>query len=160
LAKYQYETSPKKEIETLKPNTKKAKKANKNKAKAMAKIYAKSKRRTVAFCILAILALFAILYQYANISQTFHEIQKKKSQIAAIQKENEQIESEIQSGLNMEKVEQKARALGMQKLDASQTRYVSLNKQDYVYSGLSQNNVNDDKGFFTKIIDSIKEFFN
>ena len=159
MAKYQYETSPKKEIETLKPNTKKAKKANKSKAKAMAKIYAKSKRRTVAFCALAILALFAILYQYANISQTFHEIQQAKAKIAVLQKENEQIESEIQSGLNLENVEQKARALGMQKLDASQTRYVSLNKQNYVYSGLSQDN-NTEKNFFMKIIDGIKGFFN
>lgn len=159
MAKYQYETSPKKEIETLKPNTKKAKKANKSKAKAMAKIYAKSKRRTVAFCVLAILALFAILYQYANISQTFHEIQQAKAKIAVLQKENEQIESEIQSGLNLENVEQKARALGMQKLDASQTRYVSLNKQNYVYSGLSQEN-NTEKNFFMKIIDGIKGFFN
>ena len=125
----------------------------------MAKIYAKSKRRTVAFCILAILALFAILYQYANISQTFHEIQQAKAKIAVIQKENEQIESEIQSGLNLENVEQKARALGMQKLDASQTRYVSLNKQNYVYSGLSQDN-NTEKNFFMKIIDGIKGFFN
>lgn len=160
MARYQYETSPKKELEQVKTNSKKAKKQNKAKAKAMAKICAKAKRKTIAYSILAILILFALVYQYANISQTFHEIQKTKAQIAAIQKENEQIESEIQSGLNMEKVEQKARALGMQKLDASQTRYVSLNKQDYVYSGLSQNNVNDDKGFFTKIIDSIKEFFN
>lgn len=159
MAKYQYETSPKKEIETLKPNTKKAKKANKSKAKAMAKIYAKSKRRTVAFCILAILALFAILYQYANISQTFHEIQQAKAKIAVLQKENEQIESEIQSGLNLENIEQKARALGMQKLDASQTRYVSLNKQNYVYSGLSQDNKTE-KNFFMKIIDGIKGFFN
>lgn len=160
MARYQYETSPKKELEQAKPNSKKAKKQNKAKAKAMAKICAKAKRKTIAYSILAILILFALVYQYANISQTFHEIQKTKSQIAAIQKENEQIESEIQSGLNMEKVEQKARALGMQKLDASQTRYVSLNKQDYVYSGLSQNNADNDKGFFMKIIDGIKEFFN
>ena len=159
MARYQYETSPKKEIGQIEPNSKKAKKQSKAKAKAMAKICAKAKRKTVIYSVLAILILFALVYQYANISQTFHEIQKTKSQIAAIQKENEQIESEIQSGLNMEKVEQKARALGMQKLDASQTRYVSLNKQDYVYSGLSQNNVNNDKGFFTKIIDGIKEFF-
>ena len=160
MARYQYETSPKKEVEHIKANSKKVKKDNKAKAKAMAKICAKAKRKTVIYSILAILVLFALVYQYANISQTFHEIQKTKSQIAAIQKENEQIESEIQSGLNMEKVEQKARALGMQKLDASQTRYVSLNKQDYVYSGLSQNNVKSEKSFFTKIIDGIKEFFN
>ena len=160
MARYQYETSPKKELEQTKANSKKVKKDNKAKAKAMAKICAKAKRKTVIYSILAILVLFALVYQYANISQTFHEIQKTKSQIAAIQKENEQIESEIQSGLNMEKVEQKARALGMQKLDASQTRYVSLNKQDYVYSGLSQNNVKSEKSFFTKIIDGIKEFFN
>ena len=47
----------------------------------------------------------------------------------------------------------------MQKLDASQTRYVSLNKQNYVYSGLSQDN-NTEKNFFMKIIDGIKGFFN
>ena len=159
MARYQYETSPKKELEQAKPNSKKAKKQNKAKAKAMAKICAKAKRKTIAYSILAILILFALVYQYANISQTFHEIQKTKSQIAAIQKENEQIESEIQSGLNMEKVEQKARALGMQKLDASQTRYVSLNKQDYVYSGVSKTNNVESKNLLTKIIDGIKEFF-
>ena len=159
MAGYQYETSPKQEVEQPKSGTKKANKVNKAKAKAMAKIYAKAKRKTIAYSILAIMAMFAIVYQYANISQTFHEIQKTKNLIASIQKENEQIESEIQSGLNLEKVEQKARALGMQKLDASQTRYVSLNKQDYVYSNVSKTENVGNKNIFTKIIDGIKGIF-
>ena len=160
MARYEYETSPKKELERPKTNSKKAKKSSKAKAKAMAKIYAKAKRKTIMYSILAIIAMFAIVYQYANISQTFHEIQKTKAQIANIQKENEQIESEIQSGLNLENVEQKARALGMQKLDASQTRYVSLNKQDYVYSNVSKTENVGNKNIFAKIIDGIKGLFN
>ena len=159
MARYEYETSPRKELEQQKHNAKKAKKATKAKAKAMAKIYKKAKRKTIAYSVIAIIAMFGIVYQYANISQTFHEIQKTKALIASIQKENEQIESEIQSGLNLENVEQKARALGMQKLEASQTRYVSLNKQDYVYSSVSKTNNVESKGFFTKIIDGIKGLF-
>ena len=140
-SRYQYGTSPRKlEPEYRKVPKKYPKKSTMaNNKKAMAK-KKKIQKKAVIYVVIAFLAFFAISYRNSQIDEAFSKTEDLKENYQAIQKENEQIESEIQSGLNLENVEQKARALGMQKLDASQTRYVSLNKQNYVYSGLSQEN--------------------
>ena len=56
-----------------------------------------------------------------------------KTKISEIQKENDQLEINIQNSLNLNSIEQTAKdMLGMQKLTNKQTIYLSLPKKDYI----------------------------
>ena len=83
-----------------------------------------------------------------------------KSNLAAIEKENEQIEVNIESKTNLGTVEKEAKdKLGMQKLDDDQTIYVSLNKQDYIESASDDVIIEDNQNILKKIIGKIQELF-
>ena len=77
--------------------------------------------------------LFAISYRNSLINENFAKIKTLKSDLAVIQKENGQLEINIENSLNLQNVEQSAKELlGMQKLNSSQSVYVNLPKEDYV----------------------------
>ena len=161
--KYQYETSPRKlkpEYEPIRkqyPKKSTAKKTN-NKAKSKVQVNKQKKRHTKIMLYVAVgfAILFAISYRNSIIDEKFSEIKTLKSKLASIEKENEQLEVNIENNLNLKTIEQSAKEnLGMQKLDNSQTVYVNLPKQDYVEPATEEIVEEDNTNWFQKIINFI-----
>lgn len=156
---YQYETSPRK----IKPDYSKPKRntsqSNKTKVKTNAKpkvnkpekkviknrvkkqedvqakkvLIAKTKVTVFFKCALLFLIVFFMIFMNTRLSESISQIQKLKAQITEIQKENDQLEINIQNNINLNNIEQAAKELlGMQKLSSKQTFYISLPKKDYV----------------------------
>ena len=169
MANYQYETSPRKLNPDYNKNSKRSKTKTKNKKLKVVKELprqevklSKSQKKTqmklIAMAIVALGVLLAISYQNSQISVKFSEIQSQKQELAALQKENEQTEVNIENSLNFSNIEQEAKnRLGMSKLTNKQTVYVTLPKKDYIESASEKVKINeeDNKNWFEKIIDAI-----
>lgn len=140
--RYQYETSPRKLQPEYEPRVKKyPKKSTAKKVKVVPKKQAKPKvkkklkveAKVMVYVAIGFTILLAISYRNSVINEKFAEIKTLKSNLAALQKENEQLEVSIESSLNLKTIEQSAKdLLGMQKLENSQSVYISLPKQDYI----------------------------
>lgn len=158
MARYQYETSPRK----LQPSQdyRNKKKNNSNKKKSNVHKKAKVNNSKIILAIgIAFVILFAISYRNALIAQKYNELKGLKTKLAEIEKENKQIEVNIESKTNLGTIEEKAsKELGLKKLDNSQTVYVSLDKQDYVESSVEKVKLQDES-WFNKIINKIKDIF-
>ena len=103
--------------------------------------------------------LFAISYRNALIAQTYSEVKSLKVALSKVEKENEQLEVNIESKTNLSSIEKKAsEELGMKKLDDSQTIYVSLDKKDYIESAADSVKL-EEMNWFEKIINKIQEMF-
>lgn len=163
--RYQYETSPRKlqpEYRTEKkryPKKSTAKKQNANKQNQ--KQEAKSFDKKIIFYIIAVFAvLFAVSYRNAFIAQTYSQVKDLKSELAQVEKENKQLEINIESQTNFGAIEEKAKnELGLDKLKDSQIVYVSLDKQDYVESSEQEVKLEEDSNWFESIIRKIKNIF-
>ena len=108
------------------------------------------------FAILAFTVLLAISYQNSQITVKFNEMQDQKKKLATIEKENEQLEINIENSLNIKNIEKEAKEkLGMEKLTNKQTVYVTLPKKDYVESASEKVVVKEEKNWIQKIIDCI-----
>ena len=163
MANYQYGTSPRKldsdynkkskrknkKLKVVKELPRQEVKVSKNQKKTQIKLIAAS--------IIALGLLLAISYQNSQINVKFSEIQSQKQELAALQKENEQTEVNIENSLNFSNIEQEARSrLGMEKLTNKQTVYVTLPKKDYIESASERVNIEENnKNWFEKFIDSI-----
>lgn len=163
MAAYQYETSPRKLKTDYKVNTKKTKKAvSKTTTKKKPKLQ-NNKKLKVQITLNAIFifaVLFGMIYQNAQISQAFSQIQGLKTQVAEIQKENEQLEIGIQNELNLSSIEENAKnMLGMQKLTSGQIRYVNLSKKDYVEPSTEEVIIDSEQNLIQSIIEKIKNLF-
>lgn len=179
---YQYETSPRK----LKPeytNVKKKKQPVKKQVKTASKnkiapkntkttkqkqeenrkqkiLVAKTKFMIFVKSVLIFAILFFILFRNSQISEAFSKIQGLKSDITAIQKENDQLEINIQNSMNVNNIEQSAKELlGMQKLTQKQIIYINLPKKDYVEYRTEEVIVEQEKNFFENIVEKIKNIF-
>ena len=163
MAAYQYETSPRKLKTDYKINTKKTKKpSNKTTTKKKPKLQnnSKLKAQITINAVFIFAVLFGMIYQNAQISQAFSQIQGLKSKATEIQKENEQLEIGIQNELNLSSVEENAKnMLGMQELTSSQIRYVNLSKKDYVEPSAEEVIIEDNKNFFQTIIEKFQNLF-
>lgn len=107
--------------------------------------------------VLILLAFFLVLFREAQVNEVFSDIQKLKTSITTIQKENDQIEIGIQNSINQNNIEQAAKMrLGMQKLTKKQTVYITLPKKDYVEHRTEEVIIEEDKNWFENFIDSIK----
>ena len=157
---YQYETSPRK----LRPEydyNKNKKIANKKntKQKAAKKTQVKKDKRaeTVILVAIGFVILLAISYRNTLINEKFAEIKDLKMNLAAITKENEQLEVNIENSINLNNIEKEANErLGMEKLTSKQTVYISLNKKDYVEPATEEIIIEKEEGWFYKIIEKIK----
>lgn len=135
--KYQYETSPRKlEPDYRTYREKKTPEVIRSRPKKSPKQLKQEKSKKVRQT-LAVLALFAVLltisYRNSLINEKFTEVQALKTELAALEKENEQLEVNIENSLNLNNIEQAAKEqLGMQKLTSKQTNYITLSKKDYV----------------------------
>lgn len=165
---YQYETSPRKLEPEYRPIKKKypkkstAKKKDYKKASKSkkTKLHLESKTKAIVYVALLFGILFAISYRNTVISEKYSQIKDMKASLAALEKENEQIEVNIESKTNLGTVEKEAKEkLEMQKLDDSQTIYVDLDKQDYVESALDNVIIEDNQNIFQKIISKIQNLF-
>lgn len=163
--RYQYETSPRKlqpEYEPIrkkypkKSTARKTKVVPKQKAKVQPKKQLKSKAKVMMYLAVGFVILFAISYRNSVINEKFSQIKTLKSNLAAVEKENEQLEVNIENNLNLKTVEQSAKEmLGMQKLENSQTVYVNLPKQDYIEPATEEIKQEDNSNWFEKIINFI-----
>ena len=143
MARYQYETSPRKiEPRRKSSSTSKRKKLEviKNEPKKNTGISKKekSKRRSQVCTVLVIFSLFVMIsYRNSLITEEFKLIQNLKEDLASIEKENKQIEIGIEGSLNLNKIEKIAsEQLGMQKQTVEQTIYTELPKEDYVEASI------------------------
>lgn len=140
---YEYETSPRKLQPEYTPKKKQKAKTQKQKTnqikskeqkdKKIAKKEKKAKIKAILYVAVVFSILLVISYRNSQITEKFAEVKNLKSNLAAVQKENEQLEVGIQSSINLNKIEKEAKEkLGMQKLDNAQKIYVSLQKKDHV----------------------------
>ena len=160
-ARYQYETSPRK----LEPNDRREKKRQnikvvKDLPKQDVQI-SKEKKMKHRKATLLVLTIFAVLltisYRNTQINERFNEMQDLKTQLASLQKENEQLQVSIENSLNFSNIEKQAKEkLGMQKLTNKQTVYVSLPKKDYIESATEKVQISEDnQNWFEEIVDRI-----
>lgn len=145
---YQYETSPRKLEPEYIPTKKQFKKINneqtkkryKNEKIELKKEEKKRKRKVVLYVVMIFSSLLVISYRNSQITEKFTEIKGLKGDLATIQKENEQLEVNIESSINLTNIEKEAsERLGMQKPTNEQKIYVSLPKKDYVQPTIENN---------------------
>ena len=167
-AQYQYETSPRKLEPTEIRKGKRVKTQKKRKIKVVkdlprqdVKISKEQKVRQaklIGISLLVLGVLLAISYRNSQINIKFSEIQKQKTELSALEKENEQTEVYIENSLNLSNIEEQAKnKLAMAKLTNKQTVYVTLPKKDYIESASEKIDIDgdDDKNWFEKLIDKI-----
>lgn len=108
--------------------------------------------------MIAFALLLTISYRNTKINEEFKEMQSKKTELAALKKENEQLQVTIENSLNLSNIEKQAKEkLGMQKLTNKQTVYVNLPKKDYIESttdkvSIEKKNKNIFQQFVNKIL--------
>ena len=154
---YQYGTTPRKLEPEYSP---KKKKVNKNddelQRRNALKIEKRQHHQNIAMIIGIFLLLLVVSYRSSLITEKFNEIQDKKSQLAAIEKTNGQLEVSIESSLNLNNVEDEAKKiLGMNKLKDKQKVYVTLPKKDYTESSTEDIKIESEENWFQKIINKI-----
>ena len=165
--KYQYETSPRKlEPEyTPKKNPYKSKKTtarkvDRKKEQQKAKDLKKQKLKAIKYLVIGFLVIFAISYRNSQIDESFSKVESLKEELAELKKQNAQLEVSIESGLNLNNVEQEAKEqLGMQKLNPKQTIYVTLPKTDYIEPAAEEVVIKENSGGVKSIINSIMNIF-
>lgn len=165
---YQYETSPRKlepEYEIRKnPYQKKKVSTRTNKKQNNQKQVnkqLKAKVKVAMYLAIAFAILFAISYRNSLITESFNKKEELKSNLAAIEKENEQIKINIEKSLNLNNVEQSAKEmLGMQKLSNNQKVYINLPKQDYIESGIQEIVIEENISIWDKIVNFVTSIIN
>lgn len=160
--RYQYETSPRKLQPDYEPVKKKYPKKTTNKAKKIKqkKQIKNNNSRIVLVIGVVFIILFAMSYRNGLISQRYSELKKLKSELSEVEKNNKQLEVNIESKTNLGAIEEKAsKELGLKKLDESKKVYVSLDKQDYIESSADELKIEKDKNWLELIIDKVKNIF-
>ena len=164
-SRYQYETSPRKLQPEYKPTKKQYPKkstAKKNGTKTKAKQQTKknSNSKIILYIGTIFVILFAVSYRNALIAQKYSEIKNLKSELSEVEKENKQLEVNIDSKTNLGTIEEKAsKELGLKKLDDSQIVYVNTEKQDYVESSTEEVKMPEDENWLEILINKIKNIF-
>ena len=159
--RYQYETSPRKLEPEYEPteNTHKKKKTNslkQNEEKLQSRVYHKKQIKIVLCICLIFSSLLVISYRNSLINESFNNNENLKANLAAIEKQNEQLKVNLENSLNLSNIEKLAEEkLGMQKLDNSQKVYVSLDKKDYVEAASEEVIIEQDKNWIEQLIDTL-----
>lgn len=163
---YQYGTSPRK-IEpeyrprkrTTQKDAKKEKIKRENEEQQKINNLKAEKRRhhkNIAMVVGIFLILLVISYRNSLITEKFNEIQDKKSELAAIEKTNGQLEVSIESSLNLNNVEEAAKkSLGMNKLNNKQKVYINLPKKDYIESTTESIQIEENSNWLKSLINNL-----
>ena len=166
MTRYQYGTSPRKlepeflprkkvkrdlTKEEIKENIKKQVKEKAKQKKAQVAI-----KKKVVVCISLVFGMLLVIsYRNSLITESFNKVEDLKSDLAVLQKENQQTEVSIESNLNLNKIELEAqKKLGMQTLTNEQKIYINLPKKDYVESAV-QNAEKTDTNWFQELLNKI-----
>lgn len=157
---YQYETSPRKlQPEYIPQKRKKAKQIKTNEKQIEQKQNKKekiSKSKTIITIAIAFGALLVISYRNSQITEQFTEVKNLKSELSTIEKENEQLKVNIESNINLSKIEKEAEEqLGMKKIDNDQKVYVSLPKKDYVEPATENVKTEDNSNWFANFVNML-----
>lgn len=162
---YQYETSPRKiepdyrpkrrkRVTSIKQKTKQQTNQTKNKKIQKKEKHKKIKQTLTVFALFVMLV--AISYRNSAINESFSKVQSLKSELAEIEKENQQLEVGIENSLNLNNIEQVAKEkLGMQKLTNRQTVYVELSKKDYVKPANEEVVIKEEQSWLKSFINKI-----
>ncbi len=164
--RYQYETSPRKLEPTYAPpkrkrstntrNSEKQKEQQKTKLKTKKNI----KLKLVFYLLIGFAILFTISYRNSRINEEFSEVKSMQEELAQLEKENEQLNINIQNDLNLSQIEKSAKELlGMQKLTSKQTVNVNLSKKDYVEASSEEVIIEENSNWLTSIMNTIKNIF-
>jgi len=161
---YQYETSPRKlqpEYEPIEKKYPKKSTARRVSRKEQAKRAKVAQRKAILCIAICFAALFIVSYRYSLIDDTYAVLKKKKSDLAALEKESTQLEANIEKGINLTTIEEEAKnKLGMQKLSTEQIVYVTLPKTDHVETSSEEVKSTDlSKNWIMQIIDKIVQTF-
>lgn len=162
---YQYETSPRKLEPEYKPNkNRNNKKLKKQKNKTQLKksnlqikrekemAERKKKRKIIVYMGIIFVAFFIITYRNSQIDESFMQVKSMQSELALLQKENEQLKVSIENSFNLSTIEQQAKELlGMQKLDDSQKEYISLPKENFI-EPVSEKIIIQEDNWFQKVL--------
>jgi cell division protein FtsL len=128
----------------------------KTKATSRKSIISKIHKSYVFMGLMLFILLFLITYRAALINTNFSEKESLKKELSKLEKENAQLQVNIEQQMNVSKIEQEAsERLGMKKLDTNQKVYVSLDKKDYTESSLSVATT-DDESWVNKFISVLK----
>lgn len=170
--RYMYETSPRKlkpdyipyekqkPVQKKKPSTLKQTEKGKQQKTKIQKNAKKGKMKCIFYLILGFTILFAISYRNSQINESFSQLKEAEEQLSVIQKENEQLEVSIEKSLNLNELEKIAREqLGMQKATSSQTKYISLPKEDHIEGMAEEVKLDISENFLQKIIEYVKNIF-
>ena len=163
-ARYQYDTSPRKTEPDYNKRTRKVPQRRhlkvvedlpKQQVKVSKEQHKKQLRMT--FTVIGLfLLLLTISCRNSQIDKQFNQIQEQKKQLAALQKENEQLKVSIENSQNLGNVEKVAKEeLGMQKLSSKQTIYVTLPKKDYVEAASEKVVIEEETNWFESILNKI-----
>ena len=159
---YQYGTSPRKIEPNYRPRKKTAKKekiikANEEQQRINSlKSEKKRHHKNIAMVVGIFLILLAISYRNSLITERFNEIQDKKSELAAIEKTNGQLEVSIEGSLNLNNVEKEAKkSLGMNKLSNDQKVFVTLPKKDYIESSTESVKIGEYSNWFQSLMNKL-----
>lgn len=160
---YQYETSPRKlkpEYEPVKKTYPKRSTAKRISKKEEAKMTKAMYKKIIFYIAMCFVGLFVISYRYALIDDTHASLKKEETKLAALEKENKQIEANIESNLNLSKIEQEAKdLLGMQKLSSEQIVYVTLPKIDHIEASSEKIKTIENQNWLIAIFQKIAQNF-
>lgn len=173
---YQYDTNPRKikpdynmpkknipqyhKSKKKQQNIVKSKKATKDNKISKTKQISKAKFFIFLKCVALFSILFCIIFRNSQISESFSQIQGLKNKISTLQKENDQLEINIQNSTNLQSIEQAAKErLGMQKLTNKQTVQISLPKKDYTEPRTETVILEQESSWISNIIEKIKNIF-
>ena len=168
-ARYQYGTSPRKIEPDYNRRSKKVPQKGKLKIvedlpKKQIKVSKEQRKKQVKMTVTVIglfLLLLTISCRNSQIDKKFNHIQEQKQQLAALQKENEQLNVGIENSLNLNNIEKVAKEeLGMQKLSSKQIIYVTLPKKDYVEPAAEQIIIDIDTPWYQTVLDTIHNWIN
>ncbi len=162
---YQYGTSPRK----LEPDYNRKPKQKRKQLKVVedlprqqikvSKEQRKKQMKTTVTVVGLFLLLLTISCRNSQIDKQFNQIQNQKKQLAALQKDNEQLKVSIENSINISNIEKVAKEeLGMQKLTSKQTVYVTLPKKDYVETESEKVVKTETKTWWQNLADKILKF--
>ena len=162
---YQYGTSPRK----LEPDYTRKPKPKRKQLKVVEDIsrqqikVSKEQRKRQMKTTVTVAGLFLLLLtiscRNSQIDKQFNQIQNQKKQLAALQKDNEQLKVSIENSINISNIEKVAKEeLGMQKLTSKQTVYVTLPKKDYVETESEKVVKTETKTWWQNLADKILKF--
>ena len=109
------------------------------------------KFKIMAKVIVCFVILFFVLIRYVQIYEAKAAIEKTKSELLNFQRANEQMQVEIDSKIDLKKIEETAKTkFGMRRAEKYQMVYINLKKDDYIENIKAEN-----ESFAKKIFDTV-----